>query len=404
MHKKVLGVGLVALIAGASLLFFGTEEAQVQSVVYRTVSAEPMTPNSYSAQLRLIARVDNQGFTPLHSLVHGRIETVGVKSSQVVKAGKALVCVSRKQAKLDYQHKLHDCDLAKEKFSAAKKEVKRLDALVKHSKEMLANAANSYQRAENMYAKEHLSQQELEQAHSQWLKTQSEHESLLNQAEKSHSAVNQQSLAVKKCKAMLSKLEKTLHDQCVYAPDDGQIVDVLVAKGAVVSSGTPLVHFVPDKERQLRAMLLSRQLEAVSSGVKQAQFLKQGVGELSFEGVIDTHHGSGFEAIFMSKNKLPHGQAYDVLLELKPVKHALLLSPQMLYQQRYIFSLKAVPGTKLHELVKVPVNCIGYRWTEEEERLNLCVPQQRKLPGPVLDTHIEGALSGMRVSVLGDDE
>ena len=402
MHKKSLLVGLAVLIGGVSFMLTSSEEVKTESVVYRKVSADVMNGQTLSPELRLIAEVDNQGFTSLHSMVAGRIESIEVKSSQHVKAGRVLVCVNRKQAKLDYQHKQHDCGLVQEQLATAIKEAKHLNKLIKNSEKIRSNGKDSFERAQKMAEKGHLSQHEFDQAQSAWLAIESEHESLLHRVEKTQSQVTQHQLNHKKCQAQLAKLEKTLHDQCLYAPENGQVTDVLVAKGAVVTPGAPLVQFVPDNERQLRAMLLSSQLEAINAGVKQVRFLKKGVGNLSFQGIVDTPHGSGFEAIFTSKNKLPHGQAYDVLVELAPVAHSLLLKPKMLYQQRYIFALKPVEDTKLYELVKVPVHCVGYRWNEQEERLNLCVPQVKKLPGPIMSTYIEGALAGMRVSLLSE--
>tara|TARA_Y200000002_G_scaffold383117_1_gene403338 strand:- start:4230 stop:5462 length:1233 start_codon:yes stop_codon:yes gene_type:complete len=404
--KRKIFAGIVFLFVLLGVYSYSRSDSSepVMQAQYRTIKTAKLVYNDYSPVLRLIAEVENPGFTAIHVNRPGRVDKVFVRPSEKVKIGQKLACLTTEHQVLDLKIRKHECDMLHSQLSSAKKERSRLSEQVKHSEEMLANSQKKYQRAEQIYKKKHLSAQQFEREKSTFLSEKSKHHSIESQLEKLDHRMEELALQIQKCDATVKKQEIALKDSCIYSPGDGQVVEVLIAPGAMIGSGTDAIHISTKGPKELHSMVLSSQLEQIQRGVKSARFADKN-WPLTYKGVVDAHTAGrkGFEVIFGSDaDSIFQGQAYDVFLELLAVKKSLLIPSEMIYHDRFIYGLEPVIGSpKMKTLKKYPVTCFGYQWNKMlKKRLNVCqVDHKGPLPNLALKTRLEGAMGGMLVEV-----
>jgi multidrug efflux pump subunit AcrA (membrane-fusion protein) len=388
-------IGLLIGIIGIVYLFSGSQKVvQAAPKSLRQVVADQVQYGDYTLQLKLIAQAENPQFSNLQSLYPGQVSTILVKEGQAIKKGKPLVCLDDTQAVLDDKMVQKECHVVGHQMTSAEQELARLKARLTHQTSVLEQAKNRFERMTRLKEKGHVSDHEFEQEKSTWAVRQSENEALMGQYEQAMSRKQQISDQINICESKQLLVKKRLDDLCLKAPSDGDVVEIFVSKGQMVSASTPMVQFSGIDDHRLYAMVLSSQLAVIDRGVKKVSLIDM-PGSISYEGIVESQNGT-FQLKFIGNGSFWHGKAYEILMDLAPVEQSVLIDDAILYDGKYVFSLLPVVDD-VYQLVKQPVDCFGYHW-QNNERFHVCV-FKNKQPERILKTRITGALDGMQVRI-----
>ncbi|MDA9832912.1 hypothetical protein N9C31_04800 [Gammaproteobacteria bacterium] len=391
----ILLTGVCVVIAA---LLVGRESATdlAPSMALRQVSGEVIAYQDHPLQLKLIAKAENPQFANLQSVSSGQVVSVNVQEGQQVKKGAPMVCLDDTQAILDHQMSQKECRVLEHQSLSVAQEVARFNARLVHQESVLAQTESRFERISRLKQKGHVSDQEFEQEQSTWSTRQSEHEALMSQVEQARLRKEQMADKLVICESKQKRAKKNLDDRCLRAPFDGKVVDVLTSQGVMVSPAVPLVRFMGQEDDRLYAMILSSQLALIHRGVQKVELIDQSQGQVQYRGLVESQNGT-FQLKFTSQGSFSHGKAYEVLLDLKPVKSSVLIDDAMLYDGRYVFSLSLVEKD-IYQLVQEPVVCLGYYW-QNEKRKHVCTFKNKNRPQRLLKTSMQGALDGMQVRV-----
>lgn len=235
-HKKTIVVTAI-LLAAALLLFVWLRPAQV--------NAYKVTQQDYVPSLLLSGEVIADGSTLLSATAAGKVLACPIGKGELVRQGQLLVQIDDAQAHLDRDRAAAAVQMARaqlQKASAVTREEARARSIQADLE--TEKAAAQYERVKSLHASGAVSETELEEAaHQLQVKQEAARsaraqlESLASQG--SAMAILQAELQQRQLD--LQEKEILLNEYKIVAPADGQLLDLYVKPGEMLSKGSRAV-------------------------------------------------------------------------------------------------------------------------------------------------------------------
>jgi membrane fusion protein, multidrug efflux system len=245
-NKKTIAIAIliIALLGGSVYVYFSS---RVRS-----------TENAYL----------NADVVPVASLVAGRVVGVYVTDNQHVHKGDVLFDVDPEPFRIALEHA--EADLAQAMQSARQDtaEVAATRAQVEQTEIDLGNARTSYKRAKELVAQHFLSQQGADDALTKVQALQAsldEARAKLNKA-RSVPAKSQNRADVLRAQAEIAQAKLNLQYAHVVATQDGQISNLSLTPGSLVSVGTPLFALIAENSYHIDANFKETELPGIKPG------------------------------------------------------------------------------------------------------------------------------------------
>lgn len=228
--------------------------------------------------------------------VGGYVQSVLVRDFDTVKAGQPLVEIDRapylskvEQAKAGILAQQAALDKTKQDRASAQSAAKAGQAAIANAQAVLDRANREWKRIKGV-SNDAISQSSRDAAQTAVKQA----EAALTQAKEQYAIAQQNILnagvgregaaAIDNAKAMLALAEQELGHTTVYAPADGQLGEVAVKKGQLVSAGTQLMLVVPGA-RWIVANIKETDMKNIRSG-QQADITVDALGGAHFSGSI----------------------------------------------------------------------------------------------------------------------
>ena len=229
--------------------------------------------------------------------VGGYVQNVLVRDFDTVKAGQPLVEIDRapylskvEQAKAGILAQQAALDKTKQDRASAQSAAKAGQAAIANAQAVLDRANREWKRIKGV-SNDAISQSSRDAAQIAVKQA----EAALTQAKEQYAIAQQNILnagvgregaaaAIDNAKAMLALAEQELGHTTVYAPADGQLGEVAVKKGQLVSAGTQLMSVVPGA-RWIVANIKETDMKNIRSG-QQADITVDALGGAHFSGSI----------------------------------------------------------------------------------------------------------------------
>ena len=229
--------------------------------------------------------------------VGGYVQSVLVRDFDTVKAGQPLVEIDRapylskvEQAKAGILAQQAALDKTKQDRASAQSAAKAGQAAIANAQAVLDRANREWKRIKGV-SNDAISQSSRDAAQTAVKQA----EAALTQAKEQYAIAQQNILnagvgregataAIDNAKAMLALAEQELGHTTVYAPADGQLGEVAVKKGQLVSAGTQLMSVVPGA-RWIVANIKETDMKNIRSG-QQADITVDALGGAHFSGSI----------------------------------------------------------------------------------------------------------------------
>lgn len=245
-HKKkiIAMIALAALLAGLAIAYYAG----------RSVSTE----NAYI----------NADVVNVASLVSGRVIAVHVRDNQHVHKGDALFDVDPAPYAIALERAQADLALARQAARQDNAEVAAARAQVEQAESDLANARTVYTRDKELVGQHFLSQQSLDDAKTRMQALQATLDQARAKLNKSLSApVNVEERGdVLKAKAAIDQARLDLEHTHVTATQDGQISNLNLTAGSLVSVGAPLFALIADNSFHIDANYKETELSGIHPG------------------------------------------------------------------------------------------------------------------------------------------
>lgn len=210
----------------------------------------------------------NADVVPVASLVAGRVVGVYITDNQHVHKGDVLFDIDPEPFRIALTHA--EADLAQAMQSAREDtaEVAATRAQVEQTEIDLENARTNYKRAKELVAQHFLSQQGADDALTRVQTLQAlldEARAKLNKA-RSAPAKPQNRADVLRAQAEIAQAKLNLQDAHVVATRDGQISNLSLTPGSLVSVGTPLFALIADNSYHIDANFKETELPGIKPG------------------------------------------------------------------------------------------------------------------------------------------
>src|SRR5512140_1936639 len=245
-HKKKIAVmlALAALIAGLSIAYFAGRSRS--------------TENAYI----------NADVVNVASLVGGRVVAVHVKDNQHVHQGDALFDVDPQPFAIALERAQADLALARQAARQDNAEVAAARAQVEQAESDLANARNTYTRDKELVGQHFLSQQALDDAQARMQALQATLDQARAKLSKALSAPakTEERGDVLKAQAAIDQARLDLEHTHVTAAQEGQISNLTLTAGSLVSAGVPLFALIADNSFHIDANFKETELSGIQPG------------------------------------------------------------------------------------------------------------------------------------------
>ncbi len=245
-HKKkiIVMLALAALIAGLSIAYFAGRSRS--------------TENAYI----------NADVVSVASLVGGRVVAVHIKDNQHIHKGDALFDVDPEPFAIALERARADLALARQAARQDNAEVAAARAQVEQSESDLANARNTYTRDKELVGQHFLSQQALDDAQARMQALQATLDQARAKLSKALSAPakTEERGDVLKAQAAIDQARLDLEHTHVTAAQDGQISNLSLTTGSLVSAGVPLFALIADNSFHIDANFKETELSGIQPG------------------------------------------------------------------------------------------------------------------------------------------
>jgi membrane fusion protein, multidrug efflux system len=205
-----------------------------------TVEVAKVSRGNISAYITVVGNLIGQATVDVAPKAGGRLRSVNVKLGDQVRRGQVI-------AKIDDQELLEQVNQAEASHQVAEAGVRRSDA-------DLSLALTNVERARNLYGRQLLPKQQLDDAEARYT-------SAVAQLDLSRAQVAQSA-------SRLRELRINLANTTVVSPTDGFVSQRLVDPGAWVSQNAPVVVVVDISSLRLVANVVEKDLKSVNSGDK----------------------------------------------------------------------------------------------------------------------------------------
>ena len=205
-----------------------------------TVEVTKVSRGSISTYITVVGNLIGQATVDVAPKAGGRLRSVNVKLGDRVNRGQVI-------AKIDDQELLEQVNQAEASHQVAEAGVRRSEA-------DLSLALTNVERARNLYARQLLPKQQLDDAEARYTSAVATLD--LSRAQRAQS------------ESRLKELKINLSNTTVSSPTDGFVSQRLVDPGAWVSQNAPVVVVVDISSLRLVANVVEKDLKAVNSGDK----------------------------------------------------------------------------------------------------------------------------------------
>jgi membrane fusion protein (multidrug efflux system) len=224
--------------------------------------------------------------------VNGRVTAVNVKDNQQVHKGDSLFDIDTEPFTIALQRAQADLALAKQTARQDNAEVSVARAQVAQIESDLANARASFARDQELVVKHFLSQQSLDDAQTRSQSLQAELEQARAKLAKALSAPEKTDERgdVLKAQAAIAQAKLDLEHTHVIASQDGQISNLSLTPGSLVSVGVPLFALIAQDSFHIDANFKETELAGIHPGqdvdIKIDMYPSQ-----HFKGVVESISG-----------------------------------------------------------------------------------------------------------------
>lgn len=257
--KKILSYALTLALIITAAAWVGTKFVHIGHVEF--------TDN---AQIQ-------QQIVPVNSRVQGYIREIRFNEYQSVKKGDTLVIIDDAdmrlrvaQARADYQNALAGRVLADRSVAAASANAAVTEASVAEAKALMELAATDFGRYAKLLAKDAVTRQQYDAAHTDYEAKKARYEMLAHQRAASTSVVSetrqriaQSDASVELARALLETAELNLSYCCILAPCDGYTARKEIQAGQLVQPGQTLLDLVDSNEIWVTANYKETQLHHI---------------------------------------------------------------------------------------------------------------------------------------------
>jgi len=206
MRKKII-IGLIVLIVIALIIFFNLRANREKSI---KVKVEKVKKQNLTSIISASGEVKPRKNVNISALIPGRVIKIGVEEGQYVKKGDFLL-------KLDSAQ--YEANVEREKATIASLEADLIQAEAR-----LKRDKQAYERAKSLYKEQLISEEELENAKTQYEISLANVQSIKHRIEQAKASLQ----------SSLDNLKKTIY----YSPIDGVITSLRIEEGEVVITGT----------------------------------------------------------------------------------------------------------------------------------------------------------------------
>ncbi|HUE85591.1 MAG TPA: efflux RND transporter periplasmic adaptor subunit [Vicinamibacterales bacterium] len=203
-----------------------------------TVEVTKVSRGNISSYITVVGNLIGQATVDVAPKAGGRLRSVNVKLGDQVRRGQVI-------AKIDDQELLEQVNQAEASQQVAEAGIRRSDA-------DLSLALTNVERARNLYARQLLPKQQLDDAEARYTSAVAQLD--LSRAQAAQSA------------SRLKELRINLSNTTVVSPTDGFVSQRLVDPGAWVSQNAPVVVVVDIASLRLVANVVEKDLKSVNSG------------------------------------------------------------------------------------------------------------------------------------------
>jgi len=200
--------------------------------------------------------------------VSGRVTGVYIKDNQLVHKGDALFDIDPEPFTIAMQRAEADLALAKQSARQDNAEVSAARAQVAQIESDLANARASYERDKELVTKHFLSQQSLDDAQTRQQSLQAALEQARAKLTKALSAPQnpEERGDVLKAQAAIAQAKLDLEHTHIIAAQDGQISNLSLTAGSLVSVGAPLFALIAQDSFHIDANFKETELPGIHPG------------------------------------------------------------------------------------------------------------------------------------------
>lgn len=223
----------ILIMAIAALLFFSTngkteksETESLETVRKVPVKLSEVKQTEFHKSLKIQGTVESKIFAIVPSRIGGTVKELFVDEGQAVQKGQPLCRVDNEQQVQDLESRRQELEVAK---SALAVNIAQVDA----AKADLEKAEKDYKRYKDLYAKQAISEDQLEQAELRLTGAKAS----LKVAEAQVSLAKAQ---VKQVEAYLAMAQRDLNDTTITAPIDGIISHRYHEPGEMADEGGPV--------------------------------------------------------------------------------------------------------------------------------------------------------------------
>ena len=245
-HKRnlLIALALIVLAGGATMIYY--------SELTRS------TENAYI----------NADVVNVAAQVSGRVTAVYIRDNQHVHKGEALFDIDPEPFEIALSRARADLALARQAERQDGAEISVARAQVAQAESDLANSRTIYARDQELVAQHFLSQQALDDAHTRLLSLQAGLEEAHAKLAKALSAPQDPDKRgdVLKALAAIEQARLDLKHTHVVAAQDGQLSNVTLAAGSLVSAGQPQFALITDNSFHIDANFKETELHGIHPG------------------------------------------------------------------------------------------------------------------------------------------
>ena len=405
VSKKILLPALfLAVGGGGAALLVATKpkppalkvEEQAWVVAVQKVQRQAVAPS-----LTLFGRVESPRAAQLVAAIDADVRAVPAREGLAVKAGQLLVQLDDREARLTVDRRAAEVRDVEAQIAAERQQHESDVAALAHEQELLQLAEQALARANEIKAKQLISQAAVDEAR-QAVARQSVSAVTRRLAVDSHPArLAQLEARLAKARADLASARLDLEHTRIVAPFAGRLAKVQVAPGGRVTMGTALLEIYDTAALEIRAQIPAPQVAALRRMLTKSGQVR-GSAEVDGEtvavtldrlaGQVDADSG-GVDGLFhvtRGADVLALGRFVDLVIDLPPAADVVVLPYASLYGLNRLYVIRD------GRMAGVEVEVVGERRADGGRQVLVRSPALHE-GAEVVVTHLPNAIEGLRV-------